>query len=214
MKLYFLEARWKGKLKLKRFESLPKKLGLCSSVQFLDVLPAVKSQLEATGRKVSLIKATHASHKGQILGCSKFKLEAPAVLYIGDGSFHPNNIKLNFPGRVFSYNPFTDKLTETKKVSRFQKRQQGMLAKFYDSETIGVLITTKPGQNWRLYEKLEQKFPNKKFYYLIFNDISFSEFLNFPFVELWLNTACPRIGIEDAFVHKLPLLNIDQLDLD
>ena len=66
-------------------------------------------------------------------------------------------------------------------------------------KNIGILITVKPGQqHFNPGLKLEDKYKDKRFYYFVDNDLNFSSLENFSFIEFWINTACPRIGFDDA----------------
>ena len=80
-------------------------------------------------------------------------------------------------------------------------------------------MTTKPGQMTvqapvdRIM-KLEKRFPDKKFYYFATGRLNFYEMENFPFVDVWINTFCPRIGNDDAMEWIKPILNLEDLDED
>ncbi len=41
--------------------------------------------------------------------------------------------------------------------------------------------------------QLEKKYKNKRFYKFVFDTLDYSQLENFPFIECWVNTACPRI---------------------
>jgi 2-(3-amino-3-carboxypropyl)histidine synthase len=225
MKTFFIEARHKGKIELPDglVKILPAKVALFTTVQFLDSIEAVKKSLEAAGKKVLLMKPEHAKYPGQLLGCSIKKFDETkdgkldAFLYIGDGEFHPKALMLKNDKPVFIYNPFSKKhrvLEEKDKdTEALKKKMMGALTKFIASKEIGVLISTKPGQN-RMTEAyaLEKKYPDKKFYFLAFDTIDFSELENFPFIECFVNTACPRIAYDDSEKIKKPILNIDDLE--
>jgi len=219
MKAFFIEARHKGKIELPEelIKALPTKVALFTTVQFLDSIEPVKKKLEAGGKKVLLMKPEHAKYPGQLLGCSikKFDAEFDAFLYIGDGEFHPKALMLKNDKPIFIYNPFSKKhrVLEAKETKALKKKMMGALTKFIASKEIGVLISTKPGQ-CRTTEaySLEKKYPGKKFYFLAFDTIDFSELENFPFIECFVNTACPRIAHDDSEKIRKPVLNIDDLE--
>ena len=85
-------------------------------------------------------------------------------------------------------------------------KRKAQLIKFHSSKEIGIIVSTKPGQN-KLEEakKLKNKFPDKNFYFILFDNIDYNQLENFNFIEAWVNTACPRIE-EDVKV-----LNIEAL---
>ncbi len=215
MEIIFAEARAKRKFKLSdnALKLLPKNIGLCSSIQFLDSLEGIKKQLKGSGRNAELITANNTPYKGQILGCSKFKnLNFDAVLYIGDGVFHPLQLKSEFKGDVFTYNPFSKTIKKIENIKKYKKREQGMLIKFLNATNIGIIISTKPGQKFGNYKALIKNYPEKKFYKFLFDTIDFEQLKNFNFVNVWVNTACPRIGFEDSFENKLNIINIERIE--
>ena len=226
MRTLFLEARYKKKFtlpkqivgKLKKY----KKLALFTTVQFLDSIPEIKAQLEKEKIKVELIKPKHCQYSGQVLGCSikQFKTTAYAFFYIGDGLFHPIALKINNSDNskqsrpVLTFNPFTKKLSEItdKQTARLKQQQKAALVKFHTSKEIGVLISTKPGQhNKKAVDKLVKKYPNKLFYFFIFDTLDFTQLENFPFIDCYVNTACPRISYDDWEKSEKKIIDVSLL---
>ena len=88
----------------------------------------------------------------------------------------------------------------------------GALTKFVASYEIGVLLTTKPGQcQAKKAWALEEKYPDKRFYFLVADTFDFSDLENYPFIECFVNSACPRIGYDDSIKFRKPVVNIDEL---
>jgi len=218
MKTFFVEARYKGKIELSDaiVGLLPKKIALFTTVQFLSSIAGIKKQLEKKGKKVLLLKTEHTKYSGQLLGCNikKFDDDIDAFLYIGDGLFHPQALMLKNNKPVFVYNPFSKKHArlEEKDVELMKKKNEGAKLKFMNSKEIGVLVSTKPGQQQikKAYD-LEKKYPDKNFYFLLFDTIDFAELENFPFIECFVNTACPRIAFDEAEKIRKPIINIEDL---
>ena len=218
MKTMFLEARYKEIVKLpkKVIDKLPKRICLFTTVQFIDSVKPIKKQLDNTGKKVFLTKSRHSFHEGQILGCGIEPLDtkADAVLYVGDGNFHPRALVIDNEKPVYYYNPFNKKFgkLDKKDIEKIKKKKKASMMKFLSSDNIGILISTKPGQNMLRHSfNLENDFPDKNFYYILFNTIDFSQLENFPFIDVFVNTACPRIGFEDLDKSPKPIINIDDI---
>ena len=223
MKTFFVEARFKQKIDIpdQIINVLPKKIALFTTVQFLDSISGIKKQLENKGKKVLVIKTQHSKYPGQLLGCNIKKFEESkekfdAFLYIGDGMFHPKALVLKNPKPAFAYNPFSQqyKKLEPKdsEIEAMKRKNEGAKLKFMNSKEIGVLISTKPGQNQlkKAYE-LEKKYADKNFYFLLFDTIDFGELENFPFIECFVNTACPRIAYDEAEKIRKAVVNVDDL---
>jgi len=220
MKLMFVEARYKKPVFIgKHVLKLPEKIGLVTTVQFIGQVKEVKLQLEKEGKKVFFGKGKYAAYQAQVLGCDvdsavSIEKKVDAFLYIGSGMFHPTAISLKTKKDVFTFNPLTNKFNKIdgKDVERINKRKKGALIKFLSSKEIGVIVTTKPGQEQlkKAFE-LKSKFKDKNFYFLIFNTIDFNQLENFPFIECFVNTACPRIALDDSIKLTKSIINLEDI---
>ena len=218
MKVEFIEARYNEKvvLPIVLIKRLPKELALFTTVQFIESIDSIKKQLEKEGIKVKLYKVKHTQYKGQLLGCSIEKFNSSNFLYIGDGQFHPKALLLKNPkAKVFVFNPMNKKFSiiNEKEIILWLKRKKGALLRFMTSSEVGILISTKPGQN-NMNEalKLKKKFPEKNLYFFVFDTLNFEELENFPFVECFVNTACPRIAYDDTNKIRKPVLNLEDIE--
>ena len=202
--------------KLKSFKSV----ALFSSIQFITQMDNIKSQLKDI--KIISSKASRVDEDNQLLGCNAYysslnlSEEPEAFLYIGDGMFHPEALVLaqkdNLSYKpVIRFNPVEQK-TETLDIEdtkQIFKKYRASLMKFLNAKTIGVFVTTKPGQQQlKQAKELSNKFPDKKFYYFAGNNMDFNQLEDFPFVKLWINTACPRIGFNDIMNTNLTIINL------
>ncbi len=222
MKLMFVEALAKEKVTLpkKLFVELPQKVCMATDVQFISQLSFLKKQLEAAGKTVSVVKGAHAKYGGQILGCSHIKLEFPAAdafFYVGDGLFHPKALLLGSEKDVYIYNPFSKDFRKLphSEAELIKRHEKAAVTKFLHSERVGVLISTKAGQagvqaSSGVINSLEKKFPEKKFYHLAFDTLDFSQLENFPFIECFVSTACPRL-IDDYEKFPKPVVNMTEI---
>jgi len=221
MKTLFIESEFKGKINLNKIkiDKLPKRLGLITTVQFVDYLNKIKNFLEkqrkskisvdlknksfSNNNKKILIAKGNQKHPAQILGCDitsaeKIKNKVDAFLYIGDGKFHPLGLAMKTNKDVFCFNPLNNNFSKIKKdeMNNYKKTLKIKKIKFLSANNIGILVSTKPGQNkikkaLEIKNQLEKK--HKKCYIFCFDTLNLNELGNFPFIEFWLNTACPRI---------------------
>ncbi|MBR9701014.1 2-(3-amino-3-carboxypropyl)histidine synthase [Candidatus Woesearchaeota archaeon] len=217
MKLSFIDVKYKHPVVLPKdfLDSLPEKVMLFLNIQFHPQYDAIKKQLETAGKKVLTERPKHAWHEGQILGCSveEWDKGQDAFVYVGDGLFHPKALLFHNSQPVHIYDPKIKKssILTKEEVAQILKSQKGAMATFYASTKIGILITTKYGQT-RILEamKLRKKYPEKTFYYLLSDVIDFNKLEDFPFIECFINTACPRIMDDNQKVPK-PMVNISDL---
>ncbi|MBD3354792.1 hypothetical protein GF361_02295 [Candidatus Woesearchaeota archaeon] len=201
MKIMHIEAKSDVDVKKaveKAVDKLPNKVGLVATIQFKHKLKDIKELLEEKGKKAVI--------GGQILGCDvsaaeKIKDKVDTFLYIGSGNFHPLSVALETGKKVVTANPLTNEVGRIKKkdIEKYKKQQRGALIKFLSSKKIGILVSTKPGQERMkkaLYLKKKLEAKGKECYIFLDNTLNPAEFENFPFIECWINTACPRFADE------------------
>jgi len=86
------------------------------------------------------------------------------------------------------------------------------LMKYLHAKTVGILVSTKPGQSGNkinipdvkmksVLELINRK--DKECYIFAFDTLDPSDLENFPFIECWVNTACPRITDEKKGIINL-----------
>lgn len=216
-----VEGRYRGDIELDKsiIAKLPKKLGLVTTVQFLDAIPKVKRLLTEAGKEVYTDRQRQA-YDAQLLGCDStagegFQDKIDAYLYIGTGLFHPIWLAVNVNKDVFLYDPFTKRfeLMDKNIARRYKQKREANIKKFYASENIGILVSMKSGQinfekGMRLKKELENQ--DKNVYIFVFETLDFNQPENFPFIDCWVNTACPRIFDDNEKFIK-PLVNMDDI---
>lgn len=227
MKYLFVPAKVKGTFLLPEHavgtlckdkqERQLNKLALSGSIQFVNSLPGIKKQLEEQGFGVDIVTGTHSVEPGQIVGCDYFDIdESPydLLVYIGDGVFHPKAMMMANDKEIFAYNPFDASFSKLDRslMVQLKRRHKGAILKFLSSQNIGVLVTIKPGQNRSVFvPKLKQKFPDKNYYVIVFDTVDFGALEDFNFVDMWVNTTCPRLAFDDTNKLTKPCCNINDL---
>lgn len=209
MKTAFIDAKASiGKVDF-NVSGLPKNVGIVTTIQYLPEMKKVSDYLWKKGIKAAL--------GGQVLGCDvssteRIKDDVSAFLYVGTGEFHPIGVALKTGKPVFALHPESMKIRriEESEIDKIRKKQKGMNAKFHNSNVIGVIITTKKVQSEvqggiKKIKEIEKRYPDKKFYHFLCDTLDSGSLENFPFIQCWVNTMCPRI-IED-----INILNITDL---
>ncbi len=196
-------------------EALPEHLALFVPAQWVDKLPHITKQLENAGKKVELYQARHTSAPGQILGCSIQTWDGvDGFLYVGEGEFHPKALLFKNAQPVYRYEPLLETwdVFSREEIEKIMKQHKGALLKFLHANTIGVLTTTKSGQkDGKAIEHLREKYPDKDFVHFLVNTVDWEGLNDFPFVEVWLNTGCPRIGLDDYNKVDKPIMNAEHV---
>jgi len=227
MKTLFIPAKSKFTIDkskiLKESRNLPKNIIIAYSIQYKNQAQEIKQLLEKIHR---INKFT------QILGCTKLNLhkDTKAVLLISDGKFHA--ISMAHETKLPIYIIDNNKINEISKkdIESFEKRQKATYLNFLNSDKVGILISTKPGQeNLKKAMNLKRKLNarnsknfcatkskscrgkdfvgNKKSYLFIANNINTAEFENFG-IDSWVNTSCPRLDMNDNRVININRLNL------
>ncbi|MBT4376445.1 hypothetical protein HOD29_03655 [archaeon] len=203
METMFIPAKHKTKLDvglLKEIEEkLPDKIAICYSIQFKFLAEEIKSRIDK--EVIDFV---------QVLGCSnpKFKKDVEAILLIGQGKFH--SVSLAYESKIPVYlieNNFLNEVS-TKEIEIMEKKEKGAYLKYLNAEKVGILISTKPGQQkLKRAIELKNKIKDKKSYLFIGNELNVNEFENFG-IDSWINTACPRMDLNDSLIININKLNL------
>ena len=194
-----------------------KRIGLLTSIQFVKLIPKVKSYLEQKGKKVFVHKALQ--FPGQVLGCRleaalEIEEKVDCFVCISAGKFYGLGIVLKTSKPVFNLDLEKGKIESLTELKRkIEKIKAWNKAQFKDAKKVGILVSWKKGQlspnPFQIKEKVEKM--GKEAFILAFDEIT-PEKIEGLKLDALLNTACPRIGIDDLGRYKIPLLNLEDLD--
>ncbi|MFH0829697.1 MAG: diphthamide biosynthesis enzyme Dph2, partial [Candidatus Aenigmatarchaeota archaeon] len=195
-----------------------KSIGFVSSLQFSDAIPPARYFLEKKGHKVFVGEVNGKKHlyPGQVLGCDVSNATAiedkvDAFLFLGCGKFHPLGLSLKQNKPIFALDFEKGNISKVDdSLFRKQKVMAKALAK--DARIFGILVSTKQGQmNMKLAEELKRKLESagRTAFILALDEIR-PEKLTGIKADCWVNTACPRIAIENRTEFKL-IVNPDEL---
>ena len=129
-----------------------------------------------------------------------------AILLVGSWKFHAISLAMETKKKVYILDKNNFIEISKKEVEFFEKKQKASYLNFLNSEDVGVLISTKPGQQ-RLDKALKFKAKEKKIYFFLSNNIDVNEFENFG-LNSWVNTSCPRMDLDST-----KLININRKEL-
>src|SRR3989339_576275 len=200
MKTLFIPV--KSKLKLDELiindlsKKLPKNIAIAYSIQFKDIAFEIKNRLKDT-HDVKIIL--------QVLGCSnpKFSKEIQAILLISNGKFHAVSLayETNLPVFLLDHNKL-EKISN-EQIENMKKNQKASYVRYLSAKNIGILVSTKPGQeNLKQALDFKNNLKDKKAYLFIANNLNTNEFENFN-IDSWVNTACPRMDLNNNKIINL-----------
>jgi diphthamide biosynthesis enzyme Dph1/Dph2-like protein len=201
MKTLFIPAKIKSKIEKSKIinfsKKLPKNIGIAYSIQYKN-----------TALEIKKILSNHKITKfTQILGCSniKFPKNTEAILVITSGMFHILSMALKNNLPVFRIEKDNIKKISREDIKKIRRKQKASYVNFLNSNRIGVLVSTKSGQQ-NLKKALEfSKKIKKQSYIFIGNNLNINEFENYE-IEHWVNTACPRLDVDSS-----KIINISQI---
>ena len=131
-----------------------------------------------------------------------------SFLFIGSGDFHPLELALRTGKEVYVANPYNNTITRISKeeVEKKKKEIKGKYIRFLNAKKVGILVSTKPGQyNIKKAMDLRKKI-KKETYIFVFETLKENELENYPDIDIFINTACPRIGFKKV-------INIEDLKI-
>jgi 2-(3-amino-3-carboxypropyl)histidine synthase len=197
-----------------------KTVGLATTVQHLHTLPEMAKVLEARGFTVlSPGRGPWAHENGQVLGCDYFglrKLQSQVDSFLIVGSyFHglgaalsvekPTILADPYDGTVRSLDADRDKIV---------RQRYAMIEKARGSQNFGILVSTKPGQcnpqvALSIRNQLEEK--GKSAVLLYTDEILPEKLMDFSEIEVFIDTACPRLALDDPERFPKPILTRDEI---
>ena len=197
------------------------RIGIITTIQHIHQLEAVKKFYEDNGKKVIVGKPYgFAKMQGQILGCdigsaATIDSKVDAFVYFGGGIFHPLGAVLATTKPFFVIEPFQGVIERFDSYRElYGKKRRAKILGSVDAKRIGILLTTKNGQhNAGLAKILKTRIEKAGMSagILVANTFDFDSLNNMMEFDAFVNTACPRISIDDIDRTRKPLLSAKEL---
>ena len=222
--IIYIQAKAKLSLKTALEKALPlikpwNRIGIVTTIQHMEHLDDVEEALLSAGKRFAVGDAGRLNHKGQVIGCDFSNAHAvaknvDAFLCVCGGRFHALGVALTttkptivadpYEGTAYSVDREADRLTRQRWAS-IQEAANGKL--------FGVFIGLKSGQKrleraiW-INGKLQGL--GKKSVLLAAREITPESLMQYPSIDAYVNTACPRISLDDSTRFKKPVLTINE----
>lgn len=201
---------------------LPKRVGLLTTTQFRSWLPAIKEHLEARGHEVRIGEPDkRVAYAGQLLGCdyhtaTVVEKDVDGYLYFGTGEFHPLGVAVLVDKPIIIADPERGTARDLADLKdRILRQRYATIARAMDAKSFGIIVSKKIGQvRMELAKDLKVLAEKRGREASIFvMDLVSPEFLAGYRVDAWVNTACPRIAIEDVLQYKQPMLTPPEFEI-
>ncbi len=198
-----------------------KTIGLVTTIQHVHQLDSIISFYAKNGKRAVLGKPYgFAKKRGQILGCdvgsaSTIDRQVEAFVYFGGGIFHPLGALLATTKPFLVIEPYANKIEYIDGMrDKYRRRSKGKILASLGSRNFGIMVSTKNGQHnmdlgMILKKKVEKSGLNAQI--LVANSFDFESLGNMLEFDAFVNTACPRIAIDDTERLSKPLLSANEL---
>ena len=201
---------------------LPERIGLLATVQYIGLVSDAKEILEGLGKTVLLGKGDRRiSYPGQVLGCncsaaSSIEHDVDAFLYIGEGDFHPLAAAFGIEKEIIVLNPVTGELRSVENIKdRMLRKRFAAIEVSKSANTFLVISCTKVGQNRsEEADAIAEKIKNcgKTAYRIVLDEIGPEALMPYN-VDVYVNTACPRIAMDDSAKYSRPMLTLTETEI-
>jgi len=221
--IYF-EAWAKLDIKVAVKKALPllsswKSIGLVTTVQHVHKFNAARDLLLKEGKKVVIGDIGRLKYAGQVIGCdySNAKVienQVDAFLFIGGGKFHAIGVSLATSKPTVIADPYEKRAYSIESAAQKVRKQRMLsVSEAKKAETFGILIGLKPGQQRlqeaeEIKEKIEHKGKNAILFVL--KEITPETLMQFPTIDVFINTTCPRTVLDDSPRFSKPMLTISE----
>ncbi len=195
------------------------KIGLTTSIQHIEELNNAKQLLTDTGKTVNIGDAGQLPHPGQVIGCNYSNAktiadQVDAFLFIGGGIFHALGIALGTGKPTIIADPYDNKAYSiTDEAQKLLKQRYASIQEAKPAQTIGILIGLKLGQKHlepALKTKAIAEKTGRAAFLLAGKEITPDALMEFPSIDAYVNTACPRISLDAPGKFKKPILTVNE----
>jgi 2-(3-amino-3-carboxypropyl)histidine synthase len=196
-----------------------KRIGLVTTVQHIHKLNEAKDQLLRAGKAVRVGDAGRVKYAGQVIGCDfsnaqSVSRDVEAFLFVGGGRFHAIGVALATGKPTIIADPYEKRAFpihgEAKTVL---KQRWASICEAKEAESLAILIGLKSGQK-RLREAVELKekleMIGKRAALVAIREITPEVLMQFPDIEAFINTACPRVSLDNAKNFQKPVITLSE----
>ena len=200
---------------LKEFQ----RVGLATIVQHVHTLDFVREILLRAGKTVVIGDAGRVNYPGQVIGCDYSNAKSiasgiDAFLFIGGGRFHALGVALSTSKPTIVADPYEKTVYSIDEEARkILKQRWASIVEAKKAKIFAVLVGLKPGQKrleraLTIKQKLEKT--GKTAFLFAIKEITPEALMAFPKVDAYVNTACPRIALDDASKFQKPVLTLNE----
>ncbi len=194
-------------------------IGLVTTVQHVYQLDETRELLIKAGKTVVLGDAGRIKYPGQVIGCDysnakSISEEVEAFLFVGGGRFHAMGVAIATLKPTVIADPYEKKAYLIHdEVKKMLKQRWASISNARKAQRFGVLIGLKTGQkkikkSLKIKERMQKS--GRKVTLFALREITPEALLQFPSIEAFVNTACPRLSLDDTQRFHKPILTFNE----
>lgn len=191
------------------------RIGLLTTTQHRHAIGDARTILENAGYEVSVgTGGKRLAFPGQVLGCDfsaakDVEHEVDTFLIVGGGSFHATGVAMATRRPVVVADVERGEArTVEEDLDRTMRRRAAIIGEAMDANTFGIIIEARPGQRrWNLAQSLADMLHDagRQGVLMVMRNISPDRLVAVG-LDAYVNTACPRLTIDDQSLFPMPLL--------
>lgn len=193
------------------------RIGIITTVQHIHKLNDILKFLQENDKIAVTGKGdSRVCYPGQVLGCNftAARVDCDELLYVGSGYFHPLGVAIATGKIVIAADPYLNKAMQIT-PEKFLRKRGGFISVSMNAKTFGIIVSTKSGQirmdlALRLLEIAKKH--GMKAQIIMMDLVTPEQLLAFK-VDAYVNTACPRITIDDAERFHVPVLTPQEFEV-
>ncbi|MEM1515342.1 MAG: diphthamide biosynthesis enzyme Dph2 [Thermoproteota archaeon] len=191
------------------------RIGLATTVQHINSIDEVKEVFKRAGKKVYVGNEPNLKYPGQVLGCDYRNCKSissivDAFFFIGSGLFHAVGIFLATMKPTVAADPFIGKVSRVDDIARIIINRRWMdICEASRAKRWGVIVGLKSGQKkLKMALKLKKDIEayDRRAVLLAMREITPEVLRDFTEIEVYVNTACPRISFYEEKIFDKPIL--------
>lgn len=196
------------------------KAALIAAIEYVPQLPHAKRFLEERGVPAVIGEGSaRLAYPGQVLGCDFTAAtgagrDVDSYLYIGGGDFHPLGVAIATRKPVIAADPRLGEVRDmSEKADRILRQRHAAITLASGARRFGIVVSTKVGQDrGKMAEHLAEVCREAGREAVLFaTDAVSPEALEAFDVDVWVNTACPRLATDDYMRWPKPMITPQEL---
>ena len=196
-----------------------KRIGLVTTVQHVGMLGEARATLLDAAKSIVVGDTGQLEYAGQVTGCNYSNATAiakdvDAFLFVGGGRFHAIGVALATSKPTVVADPYEQSAQRVDdEAKKIVKQQWTSVKEAQKAQNFGVLIGLMDGQKrigdaLAIKKKLEKK--GKRATLLAIREVTPEALMQFLTVGAFVNTACPRISLDEPSKFRKPVLTVNE----